>query len=169
MHNTNSNSVSGQKQGRMVFWLILLCFIIPAGLAGILYWNGLFIHSTKKNHGELLHPPLALDVILPSALKNSLPSHKWLILFSQAASCDEVCHTREYELGQIKKALGKNSYRVVVQSFSAQSMPVIKPTNDNAVWIVDPKGNVILYYSATTTSKYILEDLRYVLKLSQIG
>lgn len=169
MHNTNSNAAFCLNQGRIVFWLILLCFIVPVGLAGIFYWNGQFSQAIKKNHGELLHPPLALDSILPPALRNSLPPHKWLVLFSQASVCDTSCHTREYELGQIQKALGKNSHRVAVQSFSAQSMLEIKAANDNAVWIVDPKGNVILYYSAATSSKDILEDLRYVLKLSQIG
>lgn len=37
------------------------------------------------------------------------------------------------------------------------------------LWLVDPHGNLVLRYDATTKGKAILNDLRLLLKLSQIG
>ena len=37
------------------------------------------------------------------------------------------------------------------------------------LWIVDPHGNLVLRYDAGSDGKQILEDLRHLLKISQIG
>jgi hypothetical protein len=37
------------------------------------------------------------------------------------------------------------------------------------LWIVDPHGNLVLRYPPGSDGKQILDDLRYLLKISQIG
>ena len=37
------------------------------------------------------------------------------------------------------------------------------------LWITDPHGNLVLRYDATANGKQILNDLRLLLKLSNIG
>ena len=37
------------------------------------------------------------------------------------------------------------------------------------LWIIDPHGNLVLRYDATANGKQILNDLRLLLKLSNIG
>lgn len=37
------------------------------------------------------------------------------------------------------------------------------------VYIVDPNGNLVLFYERSTNPKFILEDLKKLLKVSQIG
>ena len=37
------------------------------------------------------------------------------------------------------------------------------------LWLVDPHGNLVLRYPAGSRGKAILDDLRYLLKISQIG
>jgi len=37
------------------------------------------------------------------------------------------------------------------------------------LWIVDPHGNLVLRYDAKANGKAILDDLKYLLKISQIG
>jgi hypothetical protein len=37
------------------------------------------------------------------------------------------------------------------------------------LWIVDPHGNLVLRYPAGSKGKAILDDLRYLLKISLIG
>jgi cytochrome oxidase Cu insertion factor (SCO1/SenC/PrrC family) len=45
-----------------------------------------------------------------------------------------------------------------------------QPALDGAqLWIVDPHGNLVLRYAAGSDGKRILDDLRHLLKSSQIG
>ncbi|MNT98715.1 hypothetical protein D3C72_2413630 [compost metagenome] len=37
------------------------------------------------------------------------------------------------------------------------------------LWIVDPHGNLVLRYDSRSQGKAILNDLRHLLKISQIG
>ena len=37
------------------------------------------------------------------------------------------------------------------------------------LWLVDPHGNLVLRYPAGSKGKAILDDLRYLLKISLIG
>ena len=37
------------------------------------------------------------------------------------------------------------------------------------LWLVDPHGNLVLRYPAGSNGKAILDDLRYLLKISLIG
>lgn len=37
------------------------------------------------------------------------------------------------------------------------------------LWIVDPHGNLVLRYGAKVNGKHVLDDLRHLLKLSNIG
>ena len=37
------------------------------------------------------------------------------------------------------------------------------------LWIVDPHGNLVLRYDSSSKGKAILNDLRHLLKISQIG
>ncbi len=37
------------------------------------------------------------------------------------------------------------------------------------LWIVDPHGNLVLRYDGKVNGKHVLDDLRHLLKLSNIG
>ncbi len=37
------------------------------------------------------------------------------------------------------------------------------------LWIVDPHGNLVLRYDGKANGKSILDDLKHLLKISQIG
>jgi len=37
------------------------------------------------------------------------------------------------------------------------------------LWIVDPHGNLVLRYDSKANGKHVLDDLRHLLKLSNIG
>jgi hypothetical protein len=43
------------------------------------------------------------------------------------------------------------------------------PAKGAQLWIVDPHGNLVLRYDTTSPGKAILNDLRHLLKISQIG
>jgi hypothetical protein len=47
-----------------------------------------------------------------------------------------------------------------------------KTTGDSTapqLWIIDPHGNLVLRYEPTVKGKDLLNDLRHLLKLSNIG
>ena len=47
-------------------------------------------------------------------------------------------------------------------------IPISQPIPEGT-YIVDPNGNLVLYYETDSNPKFILEDLKKMLKVSQIG
>ncbi|MEP1217451.1 MAG: hypothetical protein ABJM11_01350 [Marinobacter sp.] len=110
-----------------------------------------------------------------------------------AADCEELL----YRARQVNIALGKNANRVnrsawlgsvsddltarwgeeyssmerlsIASGGSPQWPAGVSPDQAPRILLVDPFGNVIMHYGNEHTGKDMLEDLKHLLKLSQIG
>jgi hypothetical protein len=84
-----------------------------------------------------------------------------------------------HNLRQVKLALGKNSLRVNVTFIDA---PVPKEwikafglryknkfSVSDKIYLMDPEGNILMYYPSHTDPMNILKDLKHLLEVSQIG
>lgn len=124
------------------------------------------------------------------------PESEWLMLVS-AGTCGSQCEELLYLARQVNIALGKNANRVSraavlgsvpadlqarwADEYSAMErlVPVsgrtpawpegINPDQAPRILLVDPFGNVMMHYGPEHTGKDMLEDLKHLLKLSQIG
>ena len=58
-----------------------------------------------------------------------------------------------------------------LQRYPLDAQRYIQKVGDTApqLWIVDPHGNLVLRYDAKVKGKHVLDDLRHLLKLSNIG
>lgn len=120
----------------------------------------------------------------------------WMMIVT-AGECGSQCEKLLYLARQVNIALGKNANRVsraaVLGSVppdlqarwpeeygsmevlvpSAGTQPAwpagVDPGSAPRVLLVDPFGNVMMHYGAEHTGKDMLEDLKQLLKLSQIG
>jgi hypothetical protein len=115
----------------------------------------------------------------------------WLMLVA-AADCQSECEQMIYLARQVNTALGKNQNRLERAAFlqkppadlseypdmplleSNASNPLAWPDDINLrqtpqIYLVDPFGNVMMHYGADHTGKEMLEDLKQLMKLSQIG
>ncbi|KMQ72901.1 hypothetical protein [Marinobacter subterrani] len=120
----------------------------------------------------------------------------WMMIVA-ADECGSQCEELLYLARQVNIALGKNANRVsraaVLGSVppdlqarwpeeygsmellmpAAGSTPAwpagVNPATEPRVLVVDPFGNIMMHYGAGHTGKDMLEDLKQLLKLSQIG
>ncbi|HEY9120013.1 MAG TPA: hypothetical protein VIN33_09660 [Marinobacter sp.] len=121
---------------------------------------------------------------------------EWMMMVV-SGNCTADCEELLYRARQVNIALGKNANRVHRSawlgsvsadlearwaeeyssmerlSISGDASPQwpagISPDQTPRILLVDPFGNVIMHYGNEHTGKDMLEDLKHLLKLSQIG
>ncbi len=183
-----------RRRGRLQLLLILAVVIGPMLLATAMYRFGFWVPSTRTYDGALVADGQgreALGVQVPAAAGEP----RWELLVTAPQGCDEQCQRLVYLARQINIGLAREANRAGHALASAQPLAadyqrrlqreyphLQRYTLDPAVygrdttrpgtaqlWIVDPHGNLVLRYDADTDGKAILDDLRYLLKISQIG
>lgn len=151
-----------------------------------------------SNFGELLLPPVAitpqpLERSGGQAFRFSELAGRWVLVASDAGVCPEGCRQKLAAMRQVRLALGRNASRVervfvvddvaptdgrladefpgtiVVRTPRGLGVPA-GAANDRAhVYLVDPRGNVMMRWPAGADPKRMLGDLQRLLKASQIG
>lgn len=144
-------------------------------------------------------PQLALPLMGSGATDPKFLTRKWTFLFVQHGRCDEVCLRRLYDTRQVRLALDREMERVqrvfvadpdccdlqalhdahpdliLVQDTEA-AVPLLTllgpgpgEQNSNQVYVIDPLGNLMMFYAPQAAAKGMLEDMKRLLRLSQIG
>jgi cytochrome oxidase Cu insertion factor (SCO1/SenC/PrrC family) len=138
------------------------------------------------NNGEFVQPAVTLadlDVVDEQGERVSAGANWWLwVLVSQR--CDGQCEAAVHQLRQLHVLLNKDASRVrralvtgrglarpgVLQDYP--NMLHLQAVIDGLVegiYIVDPIGNLVLFYPYTVAGKPVLDDLKRLLRISQIG
>jgi hypothetical protein len=186
-------TVGRDRRQRRILIGVALMFFAPLAISFILYYGHAWHPGGRVNHGELIEPPRPLpDAGLPPP--HSL-QHKWTLLYVQRGSCDALCLKRLYDMRQVRTALDRDMDRVqrvmiadkdcceqqqlhemhpdlitVARSEAVEPLLKLLPEPDShRVYLIDPLGNVMMFYAADTQAKGLLEDMKRLLRLSQIG
>lgn len=182
----------GQRlRGRLQLIMILAVVIAPMLLASAMYHLRFWVPETRSYHGELIGNGQTLaDLGVADANQAG-----WQLLVTVPQHCDERCKELVYVARQVHIGLNKDVSRASHALASAQPLnadyeaqlqreyPQLAryPLQPEAysktagkvegaqLWIVDPHGNLVLRYDNSIKGKAILNDLRYLLKISQIG
>ena len=118
----------------------------------------------------------------------------WNLLYTGPGDCDALCKERLVDLRQMRLTFGKDAPRlqlvyladsgdvdnaymatehpvmfVVPATQSVEQLSALKDYAAGDVYLVDPQGNVILRYPRNMTVAEIRDDIKKLLKLSQIG
>lgn len=176
------------KKSRATMIGVFFAFLIPViGAYMVLEQN--WYQGAATNKGTMLVPPFELG-----ELNSQLPEG-WRIILLDNGSCSDACMQGLYAINQLDIALGKETERVtpvlisaeptslaveqvpiVQQVVSAELIEMMAALPAEQLFIVDPMGNVILYYPTHSDeqtmrleAKNVLADLRTLLKLSKIG
>ncbi len=142
---------------------------------------------------------LALTDINDELIARDELIHRWKMLYVVGSNCDSACQQSLYYMRQINTALGKNAGRfkhmiIHLNVMSPEFQELIRKehsaaqhsyaANDkisevfsgpgrehetNAIYIMDPLGNIMMRFSYGTSPKLILKDLKRLLKISRIG
>lgn len=176
----NSNKTFNSKM-----YMVMLIFMFPMLLSWALYYFHDYFHFKTLNHGTLVNPPISVPYLYAS-----LPGKDdkvWRVVFVDEGFCDAACEKMHYQLKQVQKALGKDHSRVRIVLMGGkeeclkqlQTQFAQRPHSDiassnvttiaNKIYLIDPLGNLFMYYSSTANPMHILKDLKKVLGVSQIG
>ncbi|WP_271409964.1 hypothetical protein [Pseudomonas sp. Q1-7] len=180
-----------RRRGRIQLLLILMVVIGPMLLATAMYKFNFWVPEGRSYHGALIGNGQTLADL---GVQDATQSETWTLLVTAPAGCLEDCQQLVYAARQIHIGLGREASRAthalatteVSADYAArlqQEYPQLKrhgldaaayeKATDNLggaqLWIVDPHGNLVLRYDGSAKGKQILNDLRHLLKLSNIG
>ena len=158
---------------KTAFWLIWLVGVVPMAIAFFMYYTGMLSPSSTVNHGELIKSQSLSQWQLQYQDQAWQQSNQWQILHTKPVKCHtEECANWSSLLPNVIKLLGKDSDRVVLLQVGQQkTMLQTSKLSElgEAVWIVDPHGNLVMRYAPELTPKQLLQDLKKLLKVSGIG
>ncbi|MEK1907654.1 MAG: hypothetical protein AAAB13_17885 [Pseudomonas sp.] len=185
----SSDAPPARGRGRWALILLLLLTIGPMILATAMYQWRFWVPDGRNYHGVLLGDGQQLADIGVTGTSQG----QWLLLVTAPAGCADDCRQLVYSARQIHIGLNREASRAShglavsqplpgeYEALLEQEYPQLGRFQLDAVtygksgapgaqlWIVDPHGNLVLRYDDTVKGKAILEDLRLLLKLSQIG
>jgi cytochrome oxidase Cu insertion factor (SCO1/SenC/PrrC family) len=143
--------------------------------------------------------PLASPASAAAQTKPQFLKGKWTFLYVQHGRCDDECRRHLYDTRQVRLALDREMDRVQrvfigdadccdLQELLAahpdliavRAGPVDEPLlallpqrsgalNSHRIYLVDPLGNLMMFYAADAKPKGMLEDMKRLLRLSSIG
>ncbi|MEZ5497847.1 MAG: hypothetical protein R3E77_00320 [Steroidobacteraceae bacterium] len=166
-------------------------FFLPLLAAFYLYYVGGWRPAAATNHGELLRPAIALPAV------NGLLRERWTLVYVGDGRCDDDCERALWVMRQTRLSLNNDMARVA-RLFLATSnccreqflqrehagLDVVAADSGDAagiaarfpveargksIFLVDPRGNLMMQTNAGDDPKGLLEDLKKLLKLSHIG
>jgi hypothetical protein len=154
--------------------------------------------APTANYGELLLPPKDVTAHAfqrdgGGRFVFAELAGKWAFVTSDSGACGAACVEKLAILRQVRLALGRNAGRVervlVVDDTRTPDREALAPFegmivaltpsglvlppgagNDRAhIYLVDPRGNVMLRWPAEADRRRMLKDMERLLKASQIG
>lgn len=187
---SEAKTPASRRKGRLQLLLILLGVIGPMILATGMYKLQFWVPEGRSYHGELIG-----NGQTRADLGVQTQEQRWQMLVTAPRDCSVDCQQLVYLARQVQIGLARDASRASHALAAAQPLnseyeakltreyPQLqrypmdlttfsKTTGDQAVpqlWIIDPHGNLVLRYDPTVKGKDLLNDLRHLLKLSNIG
>lgn len=187
---SENRAPNSRRKGRLQLILVLLVAIGPMILATSMYKLKFWVPDNRSFHGELIGTGETR-----AELGVQSDEKRWQLLVTAPGECEADCQQLVYLARQLQIGLGRDAARASHAISTAQPLssdyqarltreypqlqryPLdLKRYQRTApgvqlpqLWIVDPHGNLVLRYGAEVNGKDVLNDLRQLLKLSNIG
>ncbi len=183
-------------RGRVVFLLLAAVFLGPLVLASWMYYAGQLQPEGRTNHGALLEPIVSLPETVADSPLHAAGDGQWVLLYANDAACDDPCRNSLYTLRQSRLMLGREMDRLVrvflhgetpldtlflaeeheglvtFQDVALQDLLEARKPEDVAAggyYLVDPLGNLVMYFEPDINPSAMVEDIKHLLELSRIG
>jgi cytochrome oxidase Cu insertion factor (SCO1/SenC/PrrC family) len=176
--------------------LIASVFFGPLAVATWMYYSGGLQPAGRTNHGALLEPIVNITDEIPESVLNKQGDGYWVLIYLDDEECETRCRDALYTIRQSRKMLGKEMDRLKRVFLHGDSSPDTvflaaehaglitlrdhdlslllinkKPEALTAggYFLVDPLGNLVMYFEPAVDPSDMVEDIKRLLKLSQIG
>lgn len=186
-----------KRKGRIQLLLVAAVFLGPLAIATWLYFGGQGLTPDgRTNNGALLEPIINLTDALPESPLHARTDGHWSLIYENSAACDAACEYSLYTLRQSRLMLGKEMDRllrvflhgntppdtvlladehqglITLQDSALSALLETKRPTDLAsggYFLVDPLGNLVLYFRPDIEPSAMVEDIKHLLELSRIG
>ncbi len=182
--------------GRLQLLAVAAVFAVPLALAAWMYYFDSMVPDSATNKGALLLPTLSLRDELPQSELHNEQSDQWLMLYAGSAECGDDCDKALVRLRQSRLMLGKDMRRVGRVFLRGESAPDTvdiseqhvglitisdkdlirlleekrpKELQQGGCYLIDPLGNLVMYFPPDLDPKEMVGDIKHLLKLSHIG
>ncbi len=180
------------RANRRILWLLAAVFFAPLCLSFVMYYGSSWRPAGHTNHGLLIEPPRTLP-----AVGAGLFMGKWSLVYVGGGDCEAACRRSLYFMRQTYLGLGNlmpRVQRVFIVSANCCDRALLEreypglitldppaleraallaqfPADERAamLYIVDPRGNLMMRYDAQANPRGLHEDLEKLLNLSHIG
>lgn len=176
--------------------LIATVFLGPLAVATWMYYSGAFLPHGRTNHGALLEPIVNVIEEVPGSEAGLLGDGYWLLLYTNSGECADDCKRALVTLRQSRLMLGREMDRLKRVFLHGESAPdtvfvadehagLISLRDDSLLsllnnkkpealsaggyFLMDPLGNLVMYFEPETEPGDMVEDVKRLLKLSRIG
>ena len=179
-----------KRHNRTVFLILIVIAAVPMLAAYVAYFHlpG-WIPSGMTNKGVLITPPVYAGEVNPALVDLKT----WVLVQPVGRTCETNCEKVLYLARQVVTGLGKDAPRVkrilmasrpISDEFSSRlarehaDVEVIHgdharldaiTTERPVLFLIDPNGNVMMFYSMERAGKPLLKDLKHLLRVSSIG
>lgn len=188
-----------KRAGSGLTQLLLLAavFLGPLALAFWLYYGDPSLAPEgRTNHGALLEPIMNVAGRVPDSALFQADEPRWLLVYRNPGECGEGCREALYTIRQLRLMLGREVTRldrVFLHGPEAPDTLWIADEHPDLVtieepelgelldektpadldpggyYLVDPQGNLVMYFDAGLDPGDIVDDIKKLLRLSRIG
>ncbi len=188
---------SNEPRGRGQLLLLAAIFFGPLIVAAWLYYGGDSMQPEgRANAGALLEPITHIPDVLPeSPLLDEADGH-WLLVYTNRGACDDECRNALYTIRQSRLMLGREMDRVrriflhgetppdtVFLAEEHEGLVTLEDAPlsalldertpvelaDGGYFLVDPRGNLVMYFHPDMDPGAMVDDIKRLLRLSRIG
>jgi hypothetical protein len=179
---------------RLQLAMIAALFVGPLLLAAWLYNSGGFTPTGRSNHGLLIEPVVHLPDRHPALTE--VARGQWLLIYSTGTACNDDCVATLHAQRQLRLMLGNDMSRVtrvfLQENSTADRVLVdeddsgLEVLHDNelardlwlalpdrtpsgGLFLIDPLGNLVMYFQSNLNPRDMVDDIKHLLKLSRIG
>ncbi|HNP62369.1 MAG TPA: hypothetical protein PKH39_00460 [Woeseiaceae bacterium] len=181
---------------RLQMLVIAAVFFGPLAIATWMYYTGAFAPDGRTNHGALLEPIINVVDELPESSIGELGDGYWLLIYVNDGACEADCEQALYTIRQSRKMLGREMERLLRVFLHGDTPPdTVFLSNEHAglrtlsdsglsallnkkkpvqmaaggYFLMDPLGNLVMYFEPDLDPSDMVEDIKRLLKLSRIG
>ena len=172
------------------FWMLLAMFILPIAFGTLFFYaNPNYFSESTVNYGELVRPVIATDENDIEIDGDASLQGIWTMVYV-SSRCDDACEKAVEDMKTIRTLMNDDMRRIqrmiIIEDNSTPTSEDkglikarvtsekltqnLKQYTENAIYLIDPIGNIMLYYEPQNIDiRLVIKDLKRLFKYSRIG